>query len=161
MQQVNVYRNAVHLPYVKEARLLIFAQQKIRNMRKNYTTEEIIMFERNAGLIKRLKDTTIALEDCNPNEDLLRALQPLHLRILSLLAEAPSNEMENVSTPAGFVSRLSLTRSTQQSRADAPPNQTDSPDSDTPAGILSRHSLDLSPPEPRDITTNQSESACR
>ena len=59
---------------VKDARLLIFAQQKIRNMRKNYTTEEIIMFERNAGLLLKLKDTTTALEDCIPNEDLLRAL---------------------------------------------------------------------------------------
>ena len=152
-----MYTEMLSTSPVKDAMLLIFAQQKIRNMRKNYTTEEIIMFERNAGLLLKLKDTTAALEDCTPNEDLLRALQPLHLRILSLLADAPSNQMENVSTPPGIVSILSLTQIPQQSRADAPSNQREN--AGTPPEIVSRLSLDQSLPESRDTITSQFDSA--
>ena len=54
-------------------------QQKIRNMRKNYSTYDIIMFERNSGLLLKLTDITAALDasDCIPNEELINALQKL------------------------------------------------------------------------------------
>ena len=51
-------------------------QQKIRNMRKNYSTEDITMFERNSGLLLKLRDGTAALHasNCIANEELINAL---------------------------------------------------------------------------------------
>ena len=63
----------------KDARSLIFAQQRIRNMRKDHTTEDLIMFERNAGLLIKLKDLTAALDNCVLNEELIDALQQLQM----------------------------------------------------------------------------------
>ena len=64
-------------PISKDTRLLISTQQKIRNMRKDYSTEDITMFERNAGLLVKLKDVTAALDhdDCVLNEELIDALR--------------------------------------------------------------------------------------
>jgi len=88
------------------------------------------MFERQAGLLSKLKDATAALDDCTgiPDEDLLGVLQPLHFRILSLLREVQSKEIECVGTPSPpeIRSGLSLDPSTQQSRANSPSNQRDS-----------------------------------
>ena len=52
-------------------------QQKIRNMRKNYSTDDITMFERNSGLLLKLRDITAALDasGCIPNEELINALR--------------------------------------------------------------------------------------
>ena len=43
-------------------------------MRKDYSTEDITIFEHNAGLLAKLKDITAALDDC---EELINALQKL------------------------------------------------------------------------------------
>ena len=64
-----MYTHRFSIPrMLKDARSLIFAQQRIRNMRKDHTTEDIIMFERNAGLLIKLKDLTAALDNCVLNE---------------------------------------------------------------------------------------------
>ena len=46
-------------------------------MRKDYCAEDIAMFERNAGLLVKVKDITAALGDCAPmpSEELVNALR--------------------------------------------------------------------------------------
>ena len=64
-------------PISKDTGLLIAAEQKIRNLRKYYSTEDTTMFDRNAGLLVKLKDITTALDhdNCVLNEELIDSLQ--------------------------------------------------------------------------------------
>ena len=50
-------------------------------MRKDYSTEDITMFERNAGLLVKLKDITAALDhgDCILDEEHINALRQLQV----------------------------------------------------------------------------------
>ena len=68
-------------PISRDTRLLISAQQGVRDMRKDYSTEEITMFEHTAGLLVKLKDITAALDHdyCVLNEELIDALQQLQV----------------------------------------------------------------------------------
>ena len=72
------------LPISEDTRSLISAQQKTRNMRKDYSTEDITMFEHNAGLLIKLKDIITALDhdDCVLNEELIDA--PRQLQIVTV-----------------------------------------------------------------------------
>ena len=82
MQQMHVCINLSPTPPIsKDTRLLISAQQKIRNMRKDCGTEDTTMFERNAGLLVKLKDITEALDhdDCVLNEELIDSLWRLQV----------------------------------------------------------------------------------
>jgi hypothetical protein len=58
-------------------KLLTLAQQRIRNMRKEYMDDEIKMFERSAGLVLKIKDVIQELEDCSVSEELLDVLLKL------------------------------------------------------------------------------------
>ena len=58
-------------------KLLTLAQQRIRNMGKEYTDDEIKMFERSAGLVLKIKDVIQELEDCSVSKELLDVLLKL------------------------------------------------------------------------------------
>ena len=48
-------------------------------MRNDHSTEDITMFERNAGLLVKLRDIAAALSDCVLSEELISALQQLQV----------------------------------------------------------------------------------
>ena len=48
-------------------------------MRKDYNTEDITMFERNAGLLVKLKDIIATLDDWVLNEEFTNYLQKLQV----------------------------------------------------------------------------------
>ena len=48
-------------------------------MRKDYSTEDITMFERNAGLLVKLKDIIATLDDWGLNEEFTNYLQKLQV----------------------------------------------------------------------------------
>ena len=55
-------------------KLLTLAQQRILNMRKEYTDDEIKMFKRCAGLVFKITDVIQQLEYCSVSEELLNVL---------------------------------------------------------------------------------------
>jgi len=58
-------------------KLLTLAQHQIRNMRKEYTDDEIKTFERRAVMVLKIKDVIQELEDCSVSEELLDVLLQL------------------------------------------------------------------------------------
>jgi hypothetical protein len=51
-------------------KLLTLAQQRIRNMRKDYTANESKMFKKNARLVLNINNVFQKLEDCSVSEEL-------------------------------------------------------------------------------------------
>jgi hypothetical protein len=59
-------------------KLMTLAQQRIQNMRKEYTDDKIKMFERSAALVLKIKDIIQELEDCSVSKELSDVLLKLH-----------------------------------------------------------------------------------